>query len=106
LSQEETRKKEEERVRNEEFEKNNEEFCGQVLEDMSKRNKATLKKQESAESLRLKGNKFFKRKEYDTALENYMEALKLTPYDTKTLLNIAQVTNSAYSVKSVHYNLS
>jgi tetratricopeptide (TPR) repeat protein len=58
---------------------------------MEERNKSIKKKQESSEILRLKGNRFFKTKDYAAALDNYMEALKLTPYEAKTLLNIAQV---------------
>jgi hypothetical protein len=85
------RKTEEERIRNNEFEKNNGEFCNQYLDDMKVREKAQLKKSESAEACRLKGNRFFKRKDYSTALIQYMDALKVLPYEGKTLLNIAQV---------------
>ena len=40
---------------------------------------------------RLKGNRFFKVKQYEKALELYIEGLKESPYDSKTTLNIAQV---------------
>ena len=49
------RLKNEETVRNTEFEKNNGEFCNQYLDDMKVREKAVKKKQDSAESYRLKG---------------------------------------------------
>jgi hypothetical protein len=39
----------------------------------------------------LPGNQFFKKKDYSTALVQYMDSLKVLPYDSKTLLNIAQV---------------
>ena len=80
-----------EKEKNKEFEKNNAEFCNQFLEDMEQRNKATAKKQEDGEKARNNGNKRFQRKEWDLALKEYMDSLKLIPYDTKTLTNIAQV---------------
>ena len=42
-------------MRNTEFEKNNGDFCNQYLDDMKVREKAVKKKQDSAESNRLKG---------------------------------------------------
>ena len=87
-----------EKKKNEEFEKNNNEFCSKFLDDMEERNKSLRSKQEKSESARLKGNRFFKRKEYDAALTNYMDALKLQPYDPKTLLNVAQVRLFSYDI--------
>eukprot|EP00605_Chrysophyceae_sp_TOSAG23-4_P001227 GSChrysophyteH1.ASY1.ANO1.1337.1 assembled CDS len=89
---EEAKRKEEEEdaIKNAEFEKNNAEWCNQFTEDMEARNKSMAKKKATAEALRLKGNKRFQRKDWDGALEQYMESLKLQPYDTKTLTNIAQ----------------
>lgn len=81
----------EEEARNKEFEKNNADFCSQFVTDMEKRKKATEKKQESADISRLKGNRYFKARAYDKALEFYMEALKDCPFDAKTVNNIAQV---------------
>ena len=81
----------EELKRNQEFEKNNSEFCSQFLSDMEERKKKTTKKQENADTLRLKGNRYFKAKAYVKALEQYMDALKESPFDPKTLNNIAQV---------------
>lgn len=85
-------KESEERKKNEEFEKNNPEFCEQFIGDMKERNKSMQKKRDEAEVLRNKGNRHFKRKEYSPqALDAYMESLKVLPYETKTLTNIAQV---------------
>ena len=58
---------------------------------MEERNKSIKKKQDGADSARLRGNAHFKRREYTLALDKYFEALKLLPYEAKTLLNIAQV---------------
>ena len=52
--------KEEERVRNEMFEKNNPEFCSQYIEDIKQRTESQKKKQDSAEVSRIKGNNAFK----------------------------------------------
>ena len=46
------------------------------------------------------GNIFFKKKDYTSALVQYMDALKTLPYDPKTLLNIAQVTAQRF-IKAV-----
>jgi tetratricopeptide (TPR) repeat protein len=82
----------EEEARNKEFEKNNAEFCDQFLTDMEKRKKVTEKKQESADISRLKGNRYFKARSYEKALELYMEALRECPFDAKTVNNVAQVS--------------
>ena len=66
------------------------------MDDMKVRNETAKKKQDSADVARLKGNRFFKRKEYDQALEHYFDALKNMPYEPKTLTNIAQVYVLAY----------
>lgn len=58
---------------------------------MENRNKALQKKTSSADAERLKGNRYFKAKKFQEALEHYVESLKIMPYDKKTLLNIAQV---------------
>ena len=82
---------EEDRKRNEEFEKNNAEWCKQYLSDIEERDKATAKKKQNAANLKLKGNKFFKAKQYAEARDKYMEALALTPYEgTAILTNVAQ----------------
>lgn len=83
-----------EEARNKEFEKNNAEFCNQFLTDMEERKKVTEKKQGSADISRLKGNRFFKAKDWARALESYMEALRESPFDAKTVNNIAQVSRA------------
>ncbi len=83
-------KAKEEAERNAEFEKNNPEFCNNFMSDMKEREKAKAKKQEGADVLRMKGNNMFKAKKFDEAVEYYMDALKVTPYDVKILTNIAQ----------------
>lgn len=89
--EEEEKKKQLEELKNKEFESQNPEFCSQFLSDAEKREKAVVKKQESSDITRLKGNRHFKARNFERALELYMEALKECPYDAKTLLNIAQV---------------
>lgn len=84
-------KQKEEELKNKEFERNNAEFCDQFLTDMEQRKKQTEKKRESADISRLKGNRYFKTKAYDRALECYMDALKEAPFEAKTVNNIAQV---------------
>jgi len=80
-----------EEQKNKEFESQNPEFCSQFLSDAEKRQQIIAKKQESADISRLKGNRYFKARNFERALELYMEALKESPYDAKTLLNVAQV---------------
>ena len=75
---------------NEEFEKNNAEFCNNFLDDMKTRSKAIEKKKTTAESLRLKGNQYYKKKDFSSALSLYNEALKMFPYSEKTIMNMAQ----------------
>lgn len=81
----------EEAKRNDEFERNNPEFCKSHMDDMKERNRKKAKKEESSNISRLKGNRFFKQKDYSTALTYYTDALKVLPYDLSTLMNIAQV---------------
>jgi len=77
--------KKEEDARNEAFEKANPEFCQQHMDDLKERTKVVKKKQESSDVSRLKGNRFFKQKDYDTALTYYTDALKVV-YPVFTLL--------------------
>jgi len=92
-AEEEEKNKELEDIKNKEFEKQNPEFCSQFLSDVEKRQQSVAKKQESSDISRLKGNRYFKARNFERALELYMDALKDSPYDPKTLLNIAQVLN-------------
>lgn len=92
LEEKKKKEEEEEKRNNELFEKNNPEFCKEFLADVDKRNQETAKKVQSANGLRLKGNKLFKAGKYEEALASYMEALKNSPYEgTAILTNIAQV---------------
>ena len=61
------------------------------MEDMKKREEESAKKRSSASTLRLRGNKYFKMKNFADALSCYMDALKLLPYDSAILSNIGQV---------------
>eukprot|EP01006_Ploeotia_vitrea_P040123 TRINITY_DN66404_c2_g1_i2.p1 TRINITY_DN66404_c2_g1~~TRINITY_DN66404_c2_g1_i2.p1 ORF type:complete len:348 (+),score=35.18 TRINITY_DN66404_c2_g1_i2:49-1092(+) len=85
------KEEEEEKKRNDEFEKNNPEFCNNFMNDIKERTKTREKKENSSNVCRLKGNNFFKQGDMAGALLQYQEALKLVPYDQKTLLNVAQV---------------
>jgi tetratricopeptide (TPR) repeat protein len=87
----EAKKAEEEKKQNDVFEKSNPDFCKEFLADQAKREEALKKKETSADVARLKGNRYYQRKDFEPALTHYMEALKLCPYDVKTLTNIAQV---------------
>lgn len=59
---------------------------------MEERKKESEKKKNTSTTLKLKGNKLFKAKKFEEALSQYMEALKLSPFDgTAILTNIAQV---------------
>ena len=91
LAEREEQEKLEEAKKNEEFERNNPEFCKQHMDDMKERSKQIAKKQESADVSRLKGNRFYKQKDYETALTYYTDSLKVLPYNISTLMNIAQV---------------
>jgi tetratricopeptide (TPR) repeat protein len=90
LEEKEQKEKEDEDKKNKEFEQSNPEFVDNFMKDMKERKKQQEKKQETAEVLRLKGNKLFKNKDFEGALTNYVEALKNCPFDSKLLLNIAQ----------------
>lgn len=120
LAEAEDERLEKEKMQNEAFEKANAEFCGQVRpnqlsygcssshvprqshetascfaeqfkEDMQQREEAQKKKDDSASSLRLKGNRWFKAKQWDKALVCYMDSLKVAPFKVETLTNVAQV---------------
>lgn len=81
----------EEKKRNEEFEKNNKEFCEKYVNDLAAREKEKNKRVQGSDSSRLRGNNYFKLKRYEDALKCYMDALKDQPYEAKILINIAQV---------------
>lgn len=52
------------------------------------------KKESAATAARLKGNRFYKAKRWEKALELYMTSLKAKPYAVNTLANVAQVRNT------------
>jgi tetratricopeptide (TPR) repeat protein len=72
------------------FEANNPEFCNNFKEDQEKREKSKLRKETDAERARQKGNKYFKRKDFKSALKMYLEALELMPHVVAILTNIVQ----------------
>jgi len=61
------------------------------MDDMKEREKTSKKKQDTADVNRIKGNKLYQKKQYQDALNYYMESLKVLPFEVKTLTNIAQV---------------
>lgn len=79
-----------EKLRNEEFEKNNPEFCEQFKEDLAKRQKSQKEQERDAERFKMIGNRHYKRKEYTQAIDKYMQALEKAPYNVAVLTNISQ----------------
>ena len=57
-----------EQKKNEEFERNNPEFCKEQLDDIKARSKKRAEEVESANIFRLKGNRFFKQKKITALL--------------------------------------
>lgn len=49
------------------------------------------KKDSEATAARLKGNRFYRAKRWEKALELYMASLRARPYTVNTLANVAQV---------------
>ncbi|EGZ11807.1 hypothetical protein PHYSODRAFT_518097 [Phytophthora sojae] len=79
-----------EKLRNREFETNNPEFCNQFKKDMEERQRSQEEKARTAERLKQKGNRFYKKKQYEDAIKSYMEALLASPFNVAILANIAQ----------------
>lgn len=71
------------------FEANNKEFCAKFHYDMERRQTMVEKKTKMAATHRLHGNRLFKSKNYDGALQYYKKALKEDPYVVSILTNIA-----------------
>eukprot|EP00752_Nemacystus_decipiens_P002264 g2145.t1 len=101
------REEEEDQKRSKEFEESNADFCKQMMDDMKSRSEArrmsprlrtcgpsstrrSEKKESAATTARLKGNRFYKAKRWERALEMYMTSLKAKPYAVNTLANVAQ----------------
>ncbi|CAK4156273.1 unnamed protein product [Aphanomyces euteiches] len=79
-----------EKMRNEEFEKANPDFCTQFKEDLEKRQRSTQEKERQAAKFKKQGNVAYKRKQYDAAIKAYMDALLEAPFCPLILTNIAQ----------------
>ena len=86
------RSKGEESSRNAEFEKNNEAFCSQYVDDMKVREMAVTKKHESADSYRLKGmyvlycsmcDKTSYRRQQDDMIDDIIEKQKMKKQQTE-----------------------
>lgn len=90
-----------EKQQNEEFEKANKEWCDQVSDDMKRREDGVKETEQNALSLRMKGNKLFKRKKYSDALAKYSEALSLDPHNISILTNLALVYEKINSWEEV-----
>ena len=58
---------------------------------LPRRHLRSEKKESAATAARLKGNRFYKAKRWEEALELYMTSLKAKPYAVNTLANVAQV---------------
>mmetsp|Transcript_35124 Transcript_35124/g.81377 ORF Transcript_35124/g.81377 Transcript_35124/m.81377 type:complete len:1191 (-) Transcript_35124:133-3705(-) len=86
-----SREAEEEKKANDEFEKNNPDFCNDFKKDAAKRAETQKKQKETCDALRLKGNRYFKAKRFTEALGFYMDSLKEKPYMINTLTNVIQV---------------
>ena len=86
----ETAKAKIEEDKNDEFERNNPEFCAAFRADMEKRRKTQQTKEEKAIALKEKGNRAFVKKFIRRALRYYEEALSLKYDLVPVLTNIAQ----------------
>ncbi|TMW67279.1 hypothetical protein Poli38472_012395 [Pythium oligandrum] len=79
-----------EKLRNQEFEKNNPEFCQQFQQDLEKRQRSQRTKERDADKSKQLGNRCYKRREYDMAIKHYMQALEHAPFNVAVLANLAQ----------------
>lgn len=71
------------------FEANNKEFCAKFHYDMERRQTMVEKRAKIVATHRLHGNRLFKTKNYEGALQYYKKALKEDPYTVNILTNIA-----------------
>lgn len=78
-------------VSNRAFEAANPKFCSEFLADKKEREQKQKKKEETAAAKRMRGNRYFKKSEFDLAMKEYQESLRLKGYEAPTLLNISQV---------------
>jgi hypothetical protein len=80
------------------------------MSDLETRKKKENEHQIKSEKFRSTGNKFYKEEHYKDAIAQFLQGLKLTPFDTKLTFNIAQVNNCCsfsyfyfvYSLKHLH----
>ena len=80
-----------EKVRNENFEKDNKEFCDQMKVDMISRSESKRQEELASKKLCDRGKLLFRQESYIKSREMYEAALKKAPYDTTTLINMAIV---------------
>ncbi|KAG5186749.1 hypothetical protein JKP88DRAFT_308946 [Tribonema minus] len=80
---------EEDAKRNAAFEASNPDFCREFSEDAQARQRAREKRANTANSLRLKGNRYFNARQYQKALGLYMDSLRDEPYCAAVLSNAA-----------------
>ena len=71
------------------FEKDNKEWCDMMKTNIQKGNEENVKRQNKVNKLRMKGNCYYKAKEYWKALDLYMEALQRNKFDIILLTNIS-----------------
>lgn len=70
------------------FEKANPDFCRMVRQDMEQRKEKNEKKELDMETLKKKGNGFFKMNQFKKAIDLYKEALKINNLELPLLTNI------------------
>lgn len=78
-------------MKDEEFEKNNPQFCEQVKQDMAQRQKKQQEKEKNAKEEKELGNAAFRRGELHAALRHYWASIDLSPLNSAVLANMAQV---------------
>ena len=86
-----------EKIKDEEFEKNNPEFCAQVKQDMEQRQKKQREKEQNAQEEKDLGNAAFRRGELRAALQHYRTSIELSPLNSPVLANMAQVRHEKSS---------
>lgn len=83
--------RERERAQDEAFEKANPDFVAMFKSDQDKRAEAEAKKQRKAEMLKDAGNAAYKKGDYRSALNQYVEAIKVSPFTVAALNNMSMV---------------
>ena len=71
------------------FESNNKKWCNKMANDIQQRKVNADKKNKEADKNRMKGNSFFLKKHYSTALSYYFKAFELNPFNATVLTNMA-----------------